>query len=122
ALIGPLGSGKTVLASGIGAGLSVPTRVVSPTFVLLQAHFDGRLPFFHGDFYRLEEPRDLEQLGWEEAFESDGVCVVEWADRFVDALPEDHLRIEIAIIGDKRMLRIEAMGHSHRHLEDLLCR
>ncbi|MBT3222014.1 MAG: tRNA (adenosine(37)-N6)-threonylcarbamoyltransferase complex ATPase subunit type 1 TsaE, partial [Proteobacteria bacterium] len=71
ALIGPLGAGKTVLASGIGAGLSVPTRVVSPTFVLLQAHFGGRLPFFHGDFYRLEEHRDLEQLGWEEAFESD---------------------------------------------------
>ena len=122
ALIGPLGAGKTVLANGIGVGLSVPTRVVSPTFVLLQAHFGGRMPFFHGDFYRLEERRDLEQLGLDDAFDSGGLCVVEWADLFLDALPQDHLQIHFSIVGELRRLRIESTGAFHQYLENLLCR
>jgi tRNA threonylcarbamoyladenosine biosynthesis protein TsaE len=112
ALIGPLGAGKTQLVRGVAEGLEVadPRVVSSPTFVLIQ-EYEGRLPIFHFDTYRLRRPEQFTQLGPEELFESDGVCLVEWADRVIEFLPSDRLEIQIGIQGpDCRLISMRATG------------
>lgn len=95
ALVGELGAGKTSVIRGIAAGLGVsPGEVSSPTFVL--AHeYQGRLPLFHLDLYRLAEESDVEERGLSSYFSVGGVTAVEWADRFPSLLPPDHLRIHL---------------------------
>lgn len=111
ALVGDLGSGKTRLVQAICEGLGIDREdVTSPTFVLIQEYL-GRLPVYHFDTYRLRDVDEFLELGAEELFESDGVCLVEWADRVAEALPADHLRIEIAIAGEtERRFRLSATG------------
>jgi tRNA threonylcarbamoyladenosine biosynthesis protein TsaE len=80
-LEGVLGAGKTALARGLAAGLGVPEEEVrSPTFTLVNP-YDGRVPVYHVDLYRIENPRDLEELGLEELLGTDGVAIIEWAER-----------------------------------------
>jgi tRNA threonylcarbamoyladenosine biosynthesis protein TsaE len=111
ALVGDLGAGKTCLSQGIAAGLGVRGPVTSPTFVIVQAYPDGRLPFFHADYYRLGEESELTELGLDEILEGEGVAAVEWADRFWETLPEDHLRLALAFEGaETRGLTVEATG------------
>jgi len=114
ALLGDLGAGKTLFARGVGRGLGV-RRVQSPTFVVVQAHDDGRLPLWHADLYRLDDLEELEQLGLDDLFRADGVVLVEWADRFPEALPADHLEVRLTEEGDGR--RIEIRGHGPRSWE-----
>src|SRR5258706_10485849 len=88
ALTGPLGSGKTTFVKGLAKGLGIKEFVKSPTFNLLHIHH-GRLPLYHFDFYRLGES-DLEDLGFVEyVYDSDGVAVLEWAERVKGALPKN---------------------------------
>ena len=94
ALDGELGTGKTVLVRGAAAGLGVTEQVSSPTFVLLRI-YQGRLPVYHFDFYRLQEPEELDYLGFEELLPGEGVAFVEWAACFADLLPLDRLDITI---------------------------
>jgi tRNA threonylcarbamoyladenosine biosynthesis protein TsaE len=111
ALVGPLGSGKTTFAQGIARGLQVaPDRhVASPTFALVNEH-PGRVPFVHADFYRIADPREVAELGLEDAYDR-AACALEWADRFPDALPEDALRISFAVdAAGNRLLDCEASG------------
>lgn len=117
ALVGDLGAGKTVLAKGVGDGLEVPTRVQSPTFVIVQAHPGGRLHLWHADLYRLGDASELEHLGLDDIVEGDGVAVVEWADRFPEALPADHLEVRLSGDGDTREAVLVAHGPRHRALE-----
>ena len=100
ALVGPLGAGKTHLTRAIAEGLGVtnPAAVNSPTFVLIQ-EYPGPVPVYHFDAYRLSGPREFAELGVDEYFAGDGVCVVEWADKVSDVLPADHLRVEISSTG-----------------------
>lgn len=107
ALDGELGAGKTVLAKGVGAGLEVTTRVTSPTFVLVAVH-EGRLPLWHADLYRLGDDSELDVLGLEDA--ADGVLLVEWASRFPDVLPTDHLEVHLGIDGEAREIALFAHG------------
>ena len=93
ALKGDLGT--TVFAKGVAKGLGIDDVVNSPTFTILQVYESGRLPFYHFDMYRLGEPEELEQLGYEEYFFSDGVCLVEWPEMIGELLPEDALTVEI---------------------------
>lgn len=112
ALVGQLGAGKTHLTRAIAEGLGVanPAVVNSPTFVLIQ-EYRARLPIYHFDAYRLSGSREFAELGVEEYFRGDGVCVVEWADRVDAALPTDHLRIEIEIVDEnRRRFRITTKG------------
>jgi tRNA threonylcarbamoyladenosine biosynthesis protein TsaE len=120
ALVGDLGAGKTVFSRGVGEGLQVQSRVSSPTFIIVQTHEGGRLPFWHADFYRLSLADELEQLGLDEVLEGPGVTVVEWADRFWDALPTDRLEITLTDVGSGRDVRIHATGPRHAHLEAVL--
>jgi tRNA threonylcarbamoyl adenosine modification protein YjeE len=79
-LHGDLGAGKTAFTQGIAAGMGVTTTVNSPTFTILKEYF-GRLPLFHFDLYRIESPEEVQTLGFEDYFDSDGVSVIEWAER-----------------------------------------
>ncbi len=114
-LEGPLGAGKTALTQGIGAGLGVRETINSPTFTLLKEYM-GRLPLYHFDLYRIEDPEELFALGFEDYFGGESVCVVEWADRGVAAdgatlWPASWLRIAIATDGGaKRALTCSASG------------
>lgn len=100
ALVGDLGAGKTRFVRAVCAGLGIDEAdVTSPTFVLIQ-EYDGRWPVYHFDTYRLRDLDEFLELGPEEYFDSDGICMVEWADRVAEALPADHLRVEIAITGE----------------------
>lgn len=109
ALAGPLGAGKTCFAQGVGDALGVVEPVVSPTFVLV-AEYDGRLPLLHADVYRLEG-HELLETGLEETLESwPGLALVEWADRFPDLLPPDHLSAVLALTDAGRRLTLTARG------------
>lgn len=99
ALTGDLGAGKTVLVQGIAAGLGVVGHVPSPTFNILLVH-RAPITLYHFDLYRLEHVRQLADIDFYETLESDGVCVIEWADRFPDELPPDRLDITIVANDD----------------------
>jgi tRNA threonylcarbamoyladenosine biosynthesis protein TsaE len=111
ALVGDLGAGKTRLVRAVATALGAdPDSVNSPTFVLMQ-QYQGRLPLYHFDAYRLRDANEFADLGPEEYFASEGVCFVEWADRVAESLPADHLRIEIAATSETaRLIRFEATG------------
>lgn len=111
ALVGNLGAGKTRLVRAICEALGIDRReVASPTFVLVH-EYEGRLPVYHFDTYRLQQPADFLKLGADEYLTSDGVCLIEWADRVADLLPADHLRVEIAATGEtSREFRFKANG------------
>ena len=96
ALIGGLGAGKTTLAKGIARGLGVEDEVVSPSFTLIQ-QYEGRLALTHIDLYRLDGSEEFEMIGGEEFLYTDGVTLIEWAEKIGDLLPKDLKKITIAI-------------------------
>ena len=99
ALIGELGSGKTVLTKGIAKGLGIKGNPVrSPSFIFIK-EYSGRIPLFHFDLYRLKKPEGLNTLGYEEYFSGKGVVVIEWAERAKNLLPQGCLKIELSILG-----------------------
>ena len=87
ALCGNLGVGKTQITRGIVAGMGSKAAVTSPTFTLVHEYFDGRLPVFHFDFYRMESAAEVIGIGWDEFLNEPGVIIVEWADMFPELLP-----------------------------------
>lgn len=101
ALIGDLGSGKTCLAQGICAGLDVRDDVVSPTFTLIN-EYQGRTPVFHFDLYRLEDAESALDLGYDEYVDGDGICLIEWADKFPDILPAGCIELRLEILDHER--------------------
>lgn len=93
-LIGDLGTGKTILAKGLADGLGIQEDIVSPTFTIVQ-EYQGRLPFYHFDIYRIMDEDELFEIGWEEYINSSGVCLVEWADQVPEAIPPEASWIQI---------------------------
>ena len=110
ALIGDLGTGKTALTRYIAEGLGITARVNSPTFTIVKEYREGRLPLFHFDVYRVSDPDELFNIGADEYFYGDGVCVVEWADLIEELLPEDTRYIYIEY-GPKEGERILSLIH-----------
>ena len=101
ALVGPLGAGKTHLVRAIAEGLDISDSraVSSPTFTLIH-EYEGRLPIFHFDVYRLKSPAEFLDLGVAEYFEAGGVCLIEWADRVLEYLPTKRITITLEITGE----------------------
>jgi tRNA threonylcarbamoyladenosine biosynthesis protein TsaE len=115
ALVGPLGAGKTQLVRAVAEGLGCDgRRVSSPTFALIHEYPDGRLPVYHFDAYRLPGEAAFADLGVDEYFNGDGVCLVEWADRVEGVLPAEQLRITITPTGEaSRRFDVEGRGERY---------
>ena len=94
-LIGDLGVGKTVLTQGVAAGLGIEEPVNSPTFTIVQIYEEGRLPFYHFDVYRIGDVEEMEEVGYEDCFYGNGVCLIEWANLIEEILPEQYYRVTI---------------------------
>lgn len=94
-LVGDLGVGKTVFTQGLAQGLGIIEPVNSPTFTIMQVYEEGRLPFYHFDVYRIGDVSEMDEIGYEEYFYGEGVCLIEWADLIEEILPEDCIRIRI---------------------------
>ena len=88
ALAGDLGVGKTVFSKGMAKGLGIEDTIVSPTFTIVQEYKEGRLPFYHFDVYRIDEPDEMLEVGFDEYIRGDGVSLIEWADRIEGLLPK----------------------------------
>lgn len=96
ALNGDLGVGKTVFTKGFAAGLGITEHVNSPTFTIVQVYDEGRMPFYHFDVYRIGDVSEMDEIGYEEYFYGNGVCLVEWAELIREILPEDYLEVTIS--------------------------
>lgn len=88
ALLGDLGVGKTVFTKGLAEGLGITEPVSSPTFTIVQIYEEGRMPFYHFDVYRISDPEEMDEIGYEDCFYGEGVCLIEWSQLIEEILPE----------------------------------
>ncbi len=94
-LNGDLGVGKTVFTQGVASGLGIREPVSSPTFTIIQIYEEGRLPFYHFDVYRIGDIEEMEEIGYDDYFFGEGICLIEWADLIEEILPETLIRVTI---------------------------
>jgi tRNA threonylcarbamoyladenosine biosynthesis protein TsaE len=115
-LVGGLGVGKTCLTQGIAWGLDIKEYAVSPSFVVIR-ELHGRLPLYHIDFYRLDHLEEIAELGLDDYLYGNGVCVVEWAEKGLSLLPQEHLLIEMSYLSDtERSLKLKPSGKRYRQI------
>ena len=110
-LTGELGAGKTVFTKGLAKGLGVKENITSPTFIII-AEYEGRLPFFHFDLYRLQ-PEEFADLGYEDYFYGKGVTAVEWGDKIKEKLPPDYLAIDFTYGKEEFDRELEFIAHGN---------
>ena len=112
-LNGDLGAGKTSFTKGMAAGLGIEEPVSSPTFTIVQEYSGGRLPLYHFDVYRIGEPEEMEEIGYDDYFFGEGVCLIEWAELIRELLPERVISVSIEKDLEKgfdyRLIHIEGM-------------
>lgn len=94
-LVGDLGVGKTVFTKGMAEGLGITEPVSSPTFTIVQVYEEGRMPFYHFDVYRIGDPEEMDEIGYEDYFYGQGICLVEWANLIEELMPEHTVHILI---------------------------
>lgn len=94
-LIGDLGVGKTVFTQGFACGLGIDEPINSPTFTIVQVYEEGRMPFYHFDVYRIGDVSEMDEIGYEDYFYGEGVCLIEWANLIEEIMPENHSVITI---------------------------
>lgn len=94
-LTGDLGVGKTVFTQGVAAGLGIDEAISSPTFTIIQVYESGRLPFYHFDVYRIGDIEEMEEIGYDDYFFGEGICLIEWANLIEEILPEKLIAITI---------------------------
>lgn len=116
-LEGELGSGKTCFVQGVGRGLAITKDINSPTFILANEHRGGRLTLYHLDVYRIRSAREVLGIGLEDYLDSDGVCVIEWAEKIREVLPSERLWITFRHLGEsKRGVMMHAQGARYEAL------
>lgn len=94
-LTGDLGVGKTVFTQGVAKGLGITEPVTSPTFTILQVYDEGRMPFYHFDVYRISDVEEMEEVGYEDCFYGEGLCLIEWGNLIEEILPKHYRHITI---------------------------
>ena len=94
-LNGDLGVGKTVFTQGVAAGLGIFEPICSPTFTIIQEYESGRLPFYHFDVYRIGDIEEMEEIGYDDYFFGQGICLIEWAELIEEILPRERIRVRI---------------------------
>ena len=94
-LEGDLGVGKTVFTKGFAAGLNIEENIDSPTFTIVQEYTEGRLPLYHFDVYRIGDISEMDEIGYEDYFSGEGVCLIEWASKIEELIPESAIHITI---------------------------
>ena len=112
ALDGDLGAGKTLFTQGLAAGLGITEPVNSPTFTIMQIYESGRLPLYHFDVYRIDDPYEMEEVGFDDFIYGDGVSVIEWPDRIaelMEQIPDPYTEI--------RITRDDECGFDYRRIE-----
>lgn len=116
-LNGDLGAGKTTLTKSIGIGLGVEEYITSPTFALIN-EYRGNLPVYHFDVYRLENVDELDDLGFDEYFFGEGVCIIEWAEKIEKMLPKEIIVLDIGKgeTVDKRIVSISGKGNRYKEV------
>ena len=107
AMYGDLGAGKTAFVQGLAKSLGIENHITSPTFTIVN-EYEGRLPLYHFDVYRIADPDEMYEIGYEEYVDSDGVCIVEWAELIEDLFPNDYYKITI--------LKDEEKGFDYRKI------
>lgn len=116
-LNGDLGVGKTVLTQGFAKGLGITEAVNSPTFTIVQEYDGGRLPFYHFDVYRIYDIDEMEEIGYDDYFFGQGVCLIEWANLISELIPEGAISIRIEKDLERgfdfRRITLERTGSSH---------
>ena len=120
-LSGDLGSGKTTLVKGIAKGLKIKeSDVVSPTFVLMNI-YEGKLPLYHFDFYRLEDIKEIAAIGYDEFLYGTGVAVIEWAERLGELMPKERLEVHLHYGNQaERVIALIPRGERYKHLMQCL--
>ena len=119
-LVGELGVGKTCLTQGIAWGLGIDDYAASPSFVLVR-EYQGRLPLYHIDFYRLDALEEMADLGLDDYLYGEGICVVEWADKGLALMPGEHLLIEMRYLAStRRSIALSAKGTRYKDMLSLL--
>ncbi|KAB3532422.1 tRNA (adenosine(37)-N6)-threonylcarbamoyltransferase complex ATPase subunit type 1 TsaE [Alkaliphilus pronyensis] len=112
-LTGDLGAGKTVFSKSFAKGLGVQEVVTSPTFTIIQ-EYEGRIPMYHFDVYRIDNPLDMEDIGIDEYLFGNGVCIIEWASNIKDILPENCLWLHMKVTGQvSRRICFEAQNQRY---------
>ncbi|MDO4308858.1 MAG: tRNA (adenosine(37)-N6)-threonylcarbamoyltransferase complex ATPase subunit type 1 TsaE [Eubacteriales bacterium] len=94
-LTGDLGVGKTVFTQGVAAGLDITEPISSPTFTIIQVYEEGRMPFYHFDVYRIGDIEEMDEIGYDDYFFGEGICLIEWANLIEEILPENLIRVTI---------------------------
>lgn len=117
-LTGDLGAGKTTMTKAIAKALGVEEDVTSPTFIIIH-EYTGRLPVYHFDVYRIKRLEEMEDLGYEEYFYGDGVCLVEWASEIESLIPEERLWIDIKRAGEDKHRIIDLEG-TNAHFKQII--
>lgn len=112
-LVGDLGVGKTVFTQGVAEGLEITEPISSPTFTIIQVYEEGRMPFYHFDVYRIGDVEEMEEIGYDDYFFGEGICLIEWANLIEEILPEQLIAVTIEKDLDKgfdyRKITIEGM-------------
>jgi tRNA threonylcarbamoyladenosine biosynthesis protein TsaE len=122
-LTGDLGTGKTAFTNGIAAALGIKGYITSPTFTIVN-EYEGRVPLYHFDVYRIADPEEMFEIGFEEYLDSSGIVVIEWADLIKDILPCDRIWVKIEKDMkngvDERIISIEFIGERYKGYEERL--
>jgi tRNA threonylcarbamoyladenosine biosynthesis protein TsaE len=114
-----MGAGKTVFSTGVGQGWGSNNKITSPTYNLVHqhTHSDDKTVLYHLDCYRMQTVDEVDTIGFEEMLDSKGIIVIEWAERIEDALPTDHLWIELRVVEEtRRNFILEAKGEHYQKL------